>query len=366
MMGTAARVAVLPQETQVLRIEEVVLPDPGPTQVIVEQFASGICHSQLHEIHSPRRSPVVLGHESTGRIIKAGSDVKHVREGDIVLVTWVPRDAAHAKEPPTISTIEVSDGQARSGGVFTWADHTIIDEQFAVKAEPDISKDVTAVIGCAVMTGAGAAIHTAGIQPGQTVAVFGVGGVGLSTIVGARMAGAAQIIAVDLDDGKLEFAQRFGATHVINAKKTDPVARIHALTLRGGEHNRADRPRTGVDFAFDCIGVRQTMEQIVPAVRRGRLGIHNGGTALLVGIPRTPVELDAIDIVVGEKKFMGSIGGTCTPDRDFPTFLEWYQQGDLDLDALVTKRYTLDQINEATRALEDGEITGRAIIEFEG
>ena len=363
-MGTIARVAVLPEGTQTLRIEDVNLPDPGPTQVIVKQFASGICHSQLHEIHSPRRGPIVLGHESTGVILKAGSRVSHVKEGDIVLVSWVPRDAANATRLPTRAMIDVSDGQARSGGVFTWADHTIADEQFVVKADPDIRKDVTAIIGCAVMTGAGAAIHTAGVQPGQSVAVFGVGGVGLSAIVGARMAGAAQIIAVDLDDEKLAFSRKFGATHVINAKKEDPVAGIHALTTREGESGTAARPMTGVDFAFDCIGVRQTMEQIVPAVRRGRLGVHNGGTAVLVGIPRTPVELSAIDIVVGEKKFMGSIGGTCTPDRDFPTFLSWYQQGDLDLDALVTKRYTLDQINEATAALERGEIAGRAIIEF--
>jgi len=364
-MATAARVAVLPVGTQTLRIEEVNLPDPGPTQVIVKQFASGICHSQLHEIHAPRSGPVVLGHESTGTVLKIGTGVNHVKEGDIVLVTWVPRDAANATEPPTRSMIGVSDGQARSGGVFTWADHTIADEQFVVKADPGIRRDVTAIIGCAVMTGAGAAIHTAGIQPGQTVAVFGVGGVGLSVVVGARMAGATQIIAIDLDDEKLEFARTFGATHVVNAKKEDPVAGVHALTGREGELGRSGRPITGVDFAFDCIGVRQTMEQIVPAVCGGRLGVHNGGTAVLVGVPRTPVELNAIDILVNEKKFMGSIGGTCTPDRDFATFLKWYRQGDLDLDALVTKRYALDEINEATGALERGEIKGRAIIEFD-
>ena len=364
-MGTAARVAVVPEGTQTLRIEEVNLPDPGPTQVIVKQFASGVCHSQLHEIHSPRRGPIVLGHESTGTILKAGSGVSHVKEGDTVLVTWVPRDAANAAGPPTRSMIEVSDGQARSQSVFTWADHTIVDEQYVVKTDSGIRKDVTSIIGCAVMTGAGAATNTAGVQPGQSVAVFGVGGVGLSAIVGARMAGAAQIIAVDLDDGKLEFARKFGATHVVNAKKQDAVAGIHALTPREGEFGTFNMPVTGVDFAFDCIGVRQTMEQIVPAVRGGRLGLHNGGTAVLVGIPQTPVELSAIDIVVSEKKFMGSIGGTCMPDRDFPTFLKWYQQGDLDLDAMVTRRYTLDQINEATAALEKGEIEGRAIIEFD-
>jgi Zn-dependent alcohol dehydrogenase len=259
--------------------------------------------------------------------------------------------------------IDVSDGQARSQSVFTWADHTIVDEQYVVRADPDIKRDVTSIIGCAVMTGAGAAIHTAGVKAGQTVAIFGVGGVGLSAIVGARMAGAAKIIAIDLDDEKLAFARKFGATDVINAKKDEPVAAIHALTPREGESGMFG-PITGVDFAFDCIGIRQTMEQIVPAVRGCYFGVHNGGTAVLVGVPRTPVELNASDILINEKKFVGSIGGTCSPDRDFPTFLKWHQDGNLDLEAIVTKRYTLDQINEATAALEKGEIAGRAIIDF--
>lgn len=364
-MGTAARVAILPQDTATLRIEEVNLPDPGPTQVVVKQYASGICHSQLHEIHTPRRGPVVLGHESTGVVLKAGEKVNHVKEGDTVLVTWVPRDAANATEKPTRSMIDVSDGQARSQNVFTWADNTIVDEQYVVKADPDISKDVTSIIGCAVMTGAGAAMHTADVKPGQTVAIFGVGGVGLSAVVGARMAGAAQIIAIDLDDEKLALAKKFGATHVINAKKDEPVAAIHGLTPREGEFGMFGVPISGVDFAFDCIGIRQTMEQIVPSVRGCYFGVHNGGTAVLVGVPQTPVELNAIDLLISEKKFIGSIGGTCSPDRDFPTFLKWHQQGDLDLEAMVTKRYTLDQINEATAALEKGEISGRAIIEFD-
>ena len=164
---------------------------------------------------------------------------------------------------------------------------------------------------------------------------------------------------------KLPIAVRLGATHGVNALKEDPVAAIHSLTPREGEFGMGTRPITGVDFAFDCIGIRKTMEQIVPAVRGGHFGVHTGGTAVLVGVPQTPVELNAIDILVSEKKFVGSIGGTCSPDRDFPTFLKWHRQGDLDLDALVTKRYTLDQINEAVTALENGEITGRAIIEFD-
>lgn len=364
-MGTPARVVVLPQEDAPLRIEEVNLPDPGPSQVIVKQFASGVCHSQLHQMHRRRRSPIVLGHESTGVVLKAGSDVTHVAEGDTVLVTWVPRDAANAAATPTRASLEVSDGTAKSENVFTWADHTIADQQFVVKAGPGIKTDVTSIVGCAVMTGAGAVLHTAGVQSGQSVAVFGVGGVGLSAIVGARMVGASPIIAVDLDDEKLEFARKFGATHTLNASTLDPVAAIHELTSQEGRHTFMNKPISGADFAFDCIGITKTMEQIVAACRTGQFGVRDGGTAVLVGVPMAPLELNAIDMLINEKKFIGSFGGSCVPDKDFPVFLEWHRQGDLDLDTLVTARYSIEQINEATTALEEGTIKGRAILEFD-
>jgi Zn-dependent alcohol dehydrogenase len=364
-MGTQARVVVLPQQDAPLRIEEIDLPDPGPTQVVVRQFASGICHSQLHQMHRPRPAPVILGHESTGVVLKTGASVRHVREGDLVLVTWVPRDAARAKAQPTRATLNVSDGVAHSENVFTWADHTLADEQYVVKVDPRTPRDVTSIIGCAVMTGAGAVINTAAVKRGQSVAIFGVGGVGLSAVVGARRAGAHPIIAVDLDDKKLEFAERFGATHMINAAKEDPIAAIHALTRRAHEFTIFQTPVSGVDYAFDCIGIRKTMEQIVPACRSGHFGVHTGGTAVLVGVPGTPVELNAMDVLLGEKRFIGSIGGSCQPDRDFPTFLDWHRNGDLDLDAMVTARYRIDDINEATTALAAGKISGRAIIEFD-
>ncbi|HEY5646003.1 MAG TPA: zinc-binding dehydrogenase [Pseudomonadales bacterium] len=364
-MSTRANVVVLPQHTSELRIEEVDLPDPGPNQVVVKQFASGVCHSQLHQMHNPRQSPVILGHESTGVVLKAGRNVTHVQEGDMVLVTWVPRDILAADGPPEPATLTVSDGVAVSQNVFTWADHTIADHQYVVKVDPRTSRDVTAIIGCAVMTGAGAVINTARVQPGQSVAVFGVGGVGLSAVVGAKVAGADPIIAVDLSDEKLAFARQFGATHGINASSTDPIAAIHELTRREDRYTIRREPVSGVDFAFDCIGIRKTMEQIVPACRTGHFGAVPGGTAVLVGVPSTPVQLDAIDVLINEKHFIGSIGGSCAPDRDFPTFLAWHQEGTLDLDAMVTARYRIEQINEATQALEAGRISGRAILEFD-
>lgn len=363
-MGISARVVVLPADSSTLRIESLELPEPAAHQVVVKQFASGICHSQLHQMHGPRKGPIILGHESTGVVLEVGSDVTHVTPGDTVMVTWVPRQATAESIPPVAATLEVMDGTARSQNVFTWADHTIADQQYVVKVDPNIKTDVTAIIGCAVMTGAGAVINTAKVQTNESVAIFGVGGVGLSAVVGARMAGANPIIAVDLDDEKLAFAKGFGATHVINASKEDPVAAIHALTIRPDRFTFAGVPVSGADYAFDCIGIKQTMEQILPACRSGHFGAQDGGKAVLVGVPTTSAEINAVDLLVNEKHFIGSIGGSCAPDRDFPRFLEWEENGDLALDKMVTERFSIDQINEATDALSSGKIAGRAILEF--
>lgn len=361
---TTANIAVLPQDSQILRIEEVSMPDPQPNQVVVKQYSSGICHSQLHQMHGPRKSPVLLGHESTGVVLKVGAAVSHVKEGDTVLVTWVPRNVDGSPIPPEPISLPVSDGLAVAQNVFTWADHTIADEQYVVKVNAEIKKDVTSIIGCAVMTGAGAVINTANVQKGQSVAIFGVGGVGLSAVVAASVVGANPIIAVDLDDEKLNFAKRFGATHTVNAKNENPVEAIHKLTEKSDIFTMQRKAVSGSDFTFDCIGIKTTMEQIVPACRSGHFGKSDGGTAVLVGVPSTTVELNAIDMLVNEKHFIGSIGGSCTPDKDFPEFLEWHSSGKLDLESMVTARYKLEEINDATTALENGEIQGRAILEF--
>jgi len=362
-MPTDARVVVVPQKLgEKLTVESVRIPDPGPHQVVVKQYASGVCHSQLHQIHRERTSPVILGHESTGVVVAKGSSVTHVREGDDVMVTWVPRDSEHSDRRPTGVDLELPDGSvAKTAGCFTWADVTIADEQYVVRTPGNHRKDVTAIIGCAVMTGAGAVYYTAGVKKGESVAIFGVGGVGLSAIAAAKVVEADPIIAVDLDDEKLEFAKKFGATHGVNASHGDPVAAIRDLTrkqVQGGAET------FGADYAIDCIGVRVTMEQILPAARNGVLGLQGGGTAVLVGVPTTEATLDARDLLINEKKYIGSIGGSCRPDRDFPMFLRWYAEGDLDLDALVTRRFKIDEINEAVHQLEQGRITGRAIIEF--
>ena len=363
-MGTPAQVVVLPREDAPFAVMEVEIPDPGPYQVVVKQFASGICHTQITQIHQPRNSPVVLGHESTGVVLKAGSAVTHVQEGDTVVVTWVPRNANAARRMPEASQLELPDGSvAVTRNIFTWAEVTLVDEQYVVKVERDIDREVTSIIGCAVITGAGAVENSAGVTAGDSVAIFGVGGVGLSAVAAASHLGAGPIIAVDLDDEKLKFARRFGATHTINAGREDPVAAIRALT-RTDRYSVVEGVVSGADYAFDCIGAKATMKQILAATRVGALGAERGGTAVLVGLPTASIDFDAIDLLFNEKRFIGSAGGSCSPEREFPKYLDWHDSGKLDLNALVTARYRIDEINEATRALAAGEIAGRAIVTF--
>lgn len=365
-MTTAARVVVLPQEKGPMRVEEVDLPDPIGHQVVVKEFASGICHSQLHTIHNARTSSIVLGHEATGEVLAVGPDVQNVQPGARVLLTFQPRNLRDSDRMPWMADLVVGGGTtAQSSNIFTWATHTIADDQYVIPMPPDTPTDVTSIVGCAVLTGAGAVLRAAEVQPGQSVAVWGVGGVGLNAIAAARMAGADPIIAVDLDDTKLEMARSFGATHVINAAVEDPAKEIRALTpsAEGGFGFRG-MPIAGVDFAFDVVANNTTFSQAFNATRNGRNAVHGGGTTVVVGVPQENFELPAVSMLVNERRVLGTIGGTSLPEDDIPRFLEWYRNGDLDLDALVTSRVGLDEINEATKMLDDGKVLGRTIIEL--
>lgn len=364
-MPTPARVAVVPEKPGPIRIEEVSLPDPAPAQVVVKILSSGVCHSQLHEIYGPREADIVLGHEATGTVVAIGSAVDHVAPGDCVLVTWIPRMAGPLPRVPEPAVVTQTSGRvAASQAIFTWADHTIADELYIVKLPDDVRTDVTCIIGCAVMTGSGAVINTAGVAAGQSVAVFGAGGVGLCAIAAAKVVGADPIIAVDLDEAKLATARRHGATETVDASQVDPVERIRELTPVEGCVDLMGQPVAGVDFAFDCIGADETARQILPAARNKTLGSDERSTAVLVGIPRDALTVEALDLLAHEKHLTGSIGGTSQPERDVPMYLEWFARGDLDLDSLVTRRYSLDEINDAVAAIEKGEIEGRAILEF--
>jgi Zn-dependent alcohol dehydrogenase len=249
--------------------------------------------------------------------------------------------------------------------VFTWATHTIADEMFVVKVPEGIDVEATCIIGCAVITGAGAVLHTAGVREGDSVAIFGVGGVGLSAVAAAKFVGADPIIAVDLLDEKLDFAKRFGATHGVNASEVDAVEAIRELTTDDSRFDIMRQPLRGVDFAFDCIGHQVTMGQIHQATRPGEFGQSQGGTAVLVGVPQQNLELDTRHMFMGERAFISSLGGSCEPGVDFPRFLQWHADGDLDLGALVTQRYAIDDIGQAVEDLENGRIAGRSILVFD-
>jgi Zn-dependent alcohol dehydrogenase len=363
-MTTVARVVVHPAQGRELEIMELALPAPGPHQVVVKQMATGVCHTQVHQINAPHDAPILLGHEGIGIVVATGDAVEHVREGDKVLVSWIPRDAANSDRPPEVSRLTLPDGRvATSPNVFSWADHVICDEQYVVGVPDAAYVDVACIVSCAVLTGAGAVSNTADVQAGESVAVFGVGGVGLAAVTAARIAGAEPIIAVDLDPGKLELARKTGATHTINAAEEDPVARIHELTPSDG-FTFFREPVTGVDYAFDCMGAQITTQQAVAATRTGAFANRRGGTAVLVGLPRSGPDFDLVDLLLNEKTLRASLGGSCTPRTDIPRFLDWYASGELDLDVLITRRYSLDDIGDAVADLEAGRIEGRAIITF--
>jgi Zn-dependent alcohol dehydrogenase len=335
-----------------LVIDEIELPRMDADQVLVKQFASGICHSQLHQMHNPAlKRPLLLGHEATGVVVAKGANVKHVKEGDHVLVTWVPRDGFEGMPVPTQGQMTYGGKEASWQAAPTWAMDTVAHEQYIVKMPNDVATDVTAIIGCAVMTGVGAAMNTARVGKGESVAVYGVGGVGLCIVQACANLGASPIMVVDLSDEKLEFAKQFGATIGINASREDPVERIKEIT-NGGAH-----------FAFDAIGRQKTMEQILPSVRQGIVAIREGGTAVLVGVPQTPATFNMRDFFLA-RTYKGSFGGSSRPETDFPTFIQWFKEGKLPLDKLVSKRYKLEEINEACEALHKGEIAGRAILEY--
>ena len=275
----------------------------------------------------------------------------HVKEGDQVIVTWVPRTPVAGRPAVPHSGITYQ-GVPVNGNVYTWGEDVLVRSNYVVSISKDHPKDISCIVGCAVLTGAGAVLHTAHVRPGQSVAVFGCGGIGLCSIRMAAILEAYPIIAVDLQDDKLQLAKEFGATHIIKASKMDPIEAIQEIT------------RGGVDYAFDAIGVPATNEQILPSTKAGGPGADNhGGTAVLIGLPGGDVTINTRLFVTGQRRYIGSLGATY-PDKDFPMFLQWYEEGKFPLDRLITKRYNMNDINEACDSLKAGDILGRSIIEF--
>lgn len=356
-MTVEAQISVLPADRQEVKLREAVL-EAGPYEVVVRQRSFGVCHSQLDRIFATGRTEsMLLGHESIGTVAEVGERVTYIRPGDDVVVTWIPRTPLEGR-PPAPPQVTFPGGDiARSHNTFTWGTHALVDEQYVVKVPGDTAPDLGAIIGCALMTGAGSVLNSADLRPGQTAAVWGTGGVGLCAVAGAAIRGASRIVAVDVDDTKLKLAQEFGATDTVNARHTDPVEAIRELT----GHDDGTR---GVDYAFDCTGIGENLRTSLAAVRPGIRGSGiRGGAAILVGIPRVPFELDSMDLLNGEKSLLGCVGGSCDPVRDFATFAEWTRDGRFDPSALVTDRYPFEDINDAVQALHHGQVRGRAVVE---
>ena len=338
-----------------LVVDEIEIPDPRPDQVIVKLYSSGVCHSQLHQMHnSALERPMTLGHEGTGVVTHVGSDVTHVKAGDMAIVTWVPRTARQGRWAPEPSGVTYREEEV-SGSVYTWGQDVLTTGEYVVKVDDDVPKDVSSIVGCAILTGSGAVLHTAGVKPEDSVAIWGVGGVGIAAVQMASILEAYPIIAVDLDDTKLEFAKSMGATHTVNAATEDPIARV--IELSNG----------GVDYSFDAIGFKITTEQILPVTRSGGSGAENhGGMAVLIGMPQADQEMTIWPghFMFHQRRYRGSLGATY-PDKDFPMYLRLHREGKLRLDDMVTRRYKLEDINQACNDLQAGEITGRAIIEYD-
>jgi S-(hydroxymethyl)glutathione dehydrogenase/alcohol dehydrogenase len=359
------RAAVLHAARQPMTIENVVIEKPGRREVLIRTAAAGLCHSDLHFIEGsyPTPVPVVLGHESAGIVEAVGEDVRYVKPGDHV-ITCLSVFCGHCEfclsGRPSIcqdTEVKMPPGVAKrlrwNGGhlnqflnLSSFAEQMVVHEHALVKVREDMPLDLAALIGCSVVTGYGAVVHTARVEPGSTVAVFGAGGIGLSAINAASLAGAARVIAVDRDPFKFELARRFGATDVVDASAGDPVQQIQQLT--GG----------GVQYAFECIGLKQTAEQSFACLRAG-------GTATIIGmIPfGTKIELHGFDFL-RERRIQGSMMGSNRFRTDMPRLIEFYMQGRLMLDEMVSARIPLEGINEGFEALKRGGVA-RSVVVFD-
>ena len=355
-MPTEAQVAVLRSGTSRLVIETVDLPEPGPGQILVRNVGAGICHSQLHEIHAARRQTFFLGHEACGIVEAVGPDVSAVAPTDRVSVSWVPRPG---EGTPWRAGATLRNGEYASTDemVFTWATHSLIDQRYAVAIPDTVAGAAAAVLGCAVLTGASAVTRTARVRAGASVVVWGAGGVGLSAIAAARRAHAALIVAVDVSADKLELARAFGATHTVEASSADPLEALHQITAQPDGS-------TGADYVFDCVAKQSTLDSALSAVRRGALGNSRGGQLVIVGVPAPGVGVSARDLLIGQKTAAASLGVPEDIATVIPELARWCADGDIDLNALVTDRYELFEINRAIDDLANGRVRGRAIVTF--
>ncbi len=361
------KAAVLNSIPGQLDIEDIELGSPGPREVLVRTVAAGVCHSDLHFMEGlyPHPCPVVLGHESAGIVEEVGSSVHYVKPGDHV-ITCLSAFCGHCEQCLSghMSTCELKNEElvrqpgedpriTRNGEpvnqflhLSSFAEKMLIHEHALVKIDEEMPLQQAALIGCGVTTGLGAVFRTAAVEPGSTVAVIGCGGIGLSAIQGARIAGANKIIAVDMVGSKLELAQSLGATHVVDASSDDPVAAVKDLT--GG----------GVHYSFEAVGLKPTAEQAFKMLRRR-------GQATVIGlIPvGTSIEVHGVELL-DEKVLTGSNMGSNQFRTDMPRFVEMYLDGRLKLDEMISKTISLEQINDGFADMKAGNVA-RSVVAFD-
>ena len=345
-----------------VKLVPILVPDPGPGEALVRVKACGVCHTDLHYREGAINDdfPFLLGHEASGIVESVGDGVTNLAPGDFVIIAWrAPCGACrsclrgapwycfssrNASQPMTLT-----DGTPLSPalGIGAFAELTLVDAGQAVKVSPEASPEAAGLVGCGIMAGIGAAMHTGNVGRGDSVAVFGCGGVGNAAIAGARLAGAHTIIGVDLDDRKLAWAKEFGATHTINASSSDPVEEIRKLT--GGN---------GVNVAIEAVGNPVTYEQAFYAR-------DHAGTVVLVGVPSPDmkIELPLIEVFGRGGSLKSSWYGDCLPSRDFPMLIDLYLQGRLDLDRFVSETIGIGDVEEAFHKMERGEVL-RSVVVF--
>lgn len=360
------KAAVFYGPNQPVKIENVDIDEPREREVIIRTVASGVCHSDLHFIDGlyPWPAPAILGHEAAGVVEKVGSQVTYLKPGDHVIAClsvfcgycpecmsgrpYLCSNKSATQRPadePRLS--QKGKPVSQFADLSSYAEKMLVHENALVKIDDDFPLDRAALIGCGVITGVGAAINTAKVAPGSSVAVFGAGGVGLAVIQGARIAGARQIIVVDKFEHKLALAKRLGATHAVDASNDDPLEAIRSMT--GG---------AGVDYSFEAIGIKQVAEQAYQCI-----GL--GGVATIVGMVPfgQKVEIEGFSLLA-EKRIQGCYMGSNRFRIDMPRLIDFYRQGRLNLDDMITKRGRLEDVNEAFRAMKAGEVA-RSVLMFD-
>lgn len=343
-----------------LVIEELDLAPPGPGEVLVKIRAAGLCHSDLSTINGdrPRQMPMALGHEAAGEVVETGPGVRDLKPGDHVILVFVP-SCGHclpcAEGRPALCEPGFRSngaGTLLSGatrltlngkpvfhhiGVSAFADYAVIAQESAVKIDPTLPFEEAALFGCAVVTGAGAVINTAKVPPGTTVAVVGLGGVGLMSLLAAKLSGCRTIVAIDMLDDKLALARQLGATHAVNARDPKCIEQVKDLT------------QGGVDFAFEMASSVKALELAYKVTKRG-------GTTVTASLPHPThtMALPGTNLVAEERTIKGSYVGSCVPSRDIPRFIALHQQGLLPVNRLMSERIGFDEINEGFDRLADG------------